>query len=197
MITGIDIVKEQFKIAFGQKLSFSQEDISINGASIECRISAEDPENNFAPSTGQITKLNQPGGPGVRVESGVYEGFTVPIYYDPLIAKLLVWAPTRIEAINRMKRALREYVIRGIKTSIPFHRLVMDNEKFVKGLYDTTFIDAVLGKIEYPKKLQEIAAVSSVIGKLLNEGKVANVQTTHQGISPWKLAARQAMMRSK
>lgn len=195
LITGIDIVKEQFKIAANDRLSLSQDAISMSGAAIECRISAEDPENDFAPSTGKIMELIEPGGIGVRVDSGIYEGFEVPIYYDPLVAKLLVWAPTRQEAIVRMKRALSEYMIRGIKTSIPFHLLVMDHQKFIAGEYDTTFIDKVLGKIVYKKHHHDVAAISSVLVKILTsqrvrlpeheEGKIAN---------PWKMSGRKAMM---
>ncbi|MCX7994711.1 MAG: acetyl-CoA carboxylase biotin carboxylase subunit [candidate division WOR-3 bacterium] len=196
LVTGIDIVKEQFKIAYGEKLSLKQEDIKLNGSAIECRITAEDPENNFAPSTGKITELIEPGGIGVRLDSGIYEGFEVPIYYDPLIAKLLVWAPTRKEAIERMKRALREYTIRGIKTSIPFHLLVMQNPQFVAGEYDTTFIDRILGKIEYKKENYEIAAIAALITKTLQEQKASvATKSTKQTISPWKLAARQSMLR--
>ncbi len=196
LVTGIDIVKEQFRIAAGEKLSLRQEDIKLNGAAIECRITAEDPENNFAPSTGKITELIEPGGIGVRLDSGIYEGFEIPIYYDPLIAKLLVWAPTRREAIERMKRALREYTIRGIKTSIPFHLLVMDNPQFVAGEYDTTFIDRILGKIEYKKENHQIAAIAALITKTLQEQKTtATTKSTQQKISPWKLAARQSMLR--
>ncbi|KPJ74297.1 hypothetical protein AMJ52_01035 [candidate division TA06 bacterium DG_78] len=191
LITGIDIVKEQVHIASGEKLSLNQEVVKINGAAIECRLSAEDPENDFAPSTGRITELIEPGGPGVRVESGVCEGFEVPIYYDPLIAKLLVWAPTRQKAITRMKRALSETVIRGIKTSIPFHLIVMGHERFIAGDYDTTFIDKVLGKIQYKKQHYEVAAIAVAIGKILREQYVTTAQTKKQTrISQWKLAAR-------
>jgi len=197
LVTGIDIVKEQFKIAAGEKLSLRQEDIRINGSAIECRISAEDPENNFAPSTGKIIELIEPGGPGVRLDSGIYEGFEVPIYYDPLIAKLLVWAPTRREAIERMKRALKEYTIRGIKTSIPFHLLVMENPQFIAGDYDTTFIDRILGKIEYKKENHWIAAIAAVVIKELQEQKATAVMVkiAEKGMSPWKLSARQSMLR--
>ncbi len=198
LITGIDIVKEQFRIASGEVLRLKQDDIVMNGAAIECRISAEDPENNFAPSTGKIAELVEPGGIGVRVDSGVHEGFEVPIYYDPLIAKLLVWAPTRKNAISRMKRALAEYNIRGIKTSIPFHILVMGHPRFMEGDYDTTFIDKVLGKIEYKKNNYGVAAVSSVVGKILSSER-ARTPTAKPGtaISPWKIAGRQALMRRR
>ncbi len=197
LITGIDIVKEQFKIASGEKLSLRQEDIKINGSAIECRITAEEPENNFAPSMGVITELIEPGGIGVRLDSGVYRGFEVPIYYDPLIAKLLVWAPTRKEAIERMRRALKEYVIRGIKTSIPFHKMVMDNQNFIAGDYDTTFIDRILGKIEYKKENYEIAAAAAIISQILQEKKVVakSSDKIQSGMNPWKLASRQSMLR--
>jgi len=191
LITGIDIVKEQFAIASGEKLSLRQEGIEMHGSAIECRISAEDPKQNFAPSTGRIVELIEPGGPGVRFDSGIYEGFEVPIYYDPLIAKLLVWAPTRTEAIKRMKRALGETVVRGIKTSIPFHLIVMNNSKFIAGEYDTTFIDRVLGKLQYKKENYEIAAIAATLGKILGEQQAVTVKAQGQSyISLWKLAAR-------
>jgi acetyl-CoA carboxylase biotin carboxylase subunit len=196
LITGVDIVKEQFRIAAGEKLSLEQDVIKMNGAAIECRISAEDPLNNFAPSTGKIIELIEPGGIGVRVDSGIYEGFDVPIYYDPLIAKLLCWATTRQNAIMRVKRALSEYTIRGIQTSIPFHLLVMDHPKFVAGEYDTTFIDKVLGKIEYKKKNPEVAAVSAVLAKLISKerARVSGPQKEMRD-SPWKLAGRLDILR--
>jgi acetyl-CoA carboxylase biotin carboxylase subunit len=191
LITGVDIVKEQFKIAAGEKLSLKQDDITMVGAAIECRISAEDPENGFAPSTGKIVELIEPGGIGVRIDSGIYEGFQVPIYYDPLVAKLLVWAPTRQEAIIRMKRALSEYMVRGIRTSIPFHVLVMEHPKFVEGDYDTTFIDKVLKKIEYKKQNYDIAAISSVLGRELKSKRVrvSSIQREKTD-NPWKMAGR-------
>jgi acetyl-CoA carboxylase biotin carboxylase subunit len=196
MVTGIDIVKEQFKIAAGEKLSFAQDDVKMNGAAIECRVSAEDPENNFAPSTGLITEVIEPGGIGVRVDSGIYRGFEVPIYYDPLIAKLLVWAPTRHDAIVRMKRALAEYTIRGIKTTIPFHLLVMGHEKFSEGDYDTTFIDKTLGKIEYGKSNHDVAAISAVLGRMLSKERAAIGPIQKERASnPWKLAGRWDMMK--
>ncbi len=198
LITGIDIVKEQFHIAADRKLTLKQENIMMNGAAIECRISAEDPENNFAPSTGRINELIEPGGPGVRFDSGIYEGFEVPIYYDPLIAKLLVWAPTRKEAIVRMKRALGETVIQGIKTSIPFHNLVMNNKNFVAGDYDTTFIDRLLGKISYKKENYEVAAIAAVIGKIMEEQRTTTaISRQRAAVSNWKMFGRHAMMKRR
>ncbi|KPK71437.1 hypothetical protein AMJ87_07225 [candidate division WOR_3 bacterium SM23_60] len=196
LITGIDIVKEQFHIAADEKLRLKQDGIVMRGSAIECRISAEDPENNFAPSTGRILELIEPGGPGVRFDSGIYEGFEVPIYYDPLIAKLLVWSPTRKEAIVRMTRALSETVIRGIKTSIPFHTLVMNNSNFIAGEYDTTFIDRLLGKVTYAKQNYEIAAIAAAIGKIVQEQRTS-VRTVQRrsATNHWKMFGRQMMMK--
>lgn len=199
LITGIDIVKEQLHIAAGEHLSIKQKDVNISGVAIECRISAEDPDNNFIPSTGKITELIEPGGPGVRIESGIFEGFEVPIFYDPLIAKLLVWAPTRREAISRMRRALSEYKIRGIKTGIPFHKMVMQNIDFVKGDYDTTFVDKFISAVSIKKKEKvspQIAAIAGAIGKFMKEEKAIGIKKAHrQEYSKWRLVARQAMLR--
>jgi len=141
LVYGIDIVKEQLRIASGRRLRYKQEDIKPNGAAIECRIAAEDPYNNFLPSIGRISTLTEPTGPGVRVESGIFAGFEMSLYYDPMMAKLIVWGETRADAIMRMKRALREYRIVGIKTNIPFHMRVLENTPFLGGQYDTSFIE--------------------------------------------------------
>jgi len=141
MVTGFDLVKEQIRIAAGEKLAFTQDDVVMKGAAIECRIYAEDPGNNFFPSPGTIRLLQTPSGPGVRDDSGVYEGWAVPIEYDPLISKLIAWGPTRHEAIERMQRALREYRIEGIQTNLSFFREILDDSDFLKGEFDTGFID--------------------------------------------------------
>jgi pyruvate carboxylase subunit A len=141
MVTGIDIVREQLRIAWGEKLEFNQEDIVINGHSIECRINAEDPLNDFAPSPGKIRGYRSAGGPGVRVDSGVHTGYTISPYYDSMISKLCVWAKTRDVAIARMERALYEYVVVGVKTNIPFHKAVMRNPAFRRGDLTTAFIE--------------------------------------------------------
>ncbi|HID71840.1 MAG TPA: ATP-grasp domain-containing protein, partial [Thermoplasmata archaeon] len=140
MITRIDLAQEQLRIASGLELQYRQEDIKGHGHAIECRINADDPQNNMMPSPGEITQYISPGGMGVRVDSGVYQGFTVPSTYDSLLAKLIVWGRDRKEAIVRMRRALSEFVIRGPKTNIPFHEVVMNHPAFVKGDYDTNFI---------------------------------------------------------
>ena len=140
LITGVDLIKEQIKIAAGMKLSFSQEDIKIQGHSIECRINAEDTLNNFMPCPGRISGLFIPGGLGIRVDSNIYDGYTIPPTYDSMIAKLIVHGRDRHEAINKMKRALGEFLIDGIKTNIDYHMSILNNEKFISGNYDTGFI---------------------------------------------------------
>src|SRR5512141_733798 len=141
MVTGIDIVKEQIRIASGRPLSYRQRDVHQRGWSIECRVTAEDPYNGFLPSIGKIISLYEPTGPGVRLESGVYEGFEVSLYYDPLVAKLCVLGSDRANAIMRMKRALSEYKILGIGTSIPFHQRLLQSTSFIGGHFDTAFLD--------------------------------------------------------
>lgn len=141
MVTGIDIVKTQILIAAKEKLPFKQEDIKINGHAIECRINAEDPENNFVPSPGKLKGYRSPGGIGVRVDSGVFTSYTIPPYYDSMISKLVVWGRDRNEAIVRMRRALYEYIIVGLKTNIPFHKTVLYNKDFVEGNLSTHFIE--------------------------------------------------------
>lgn len=140
-ITGIDLVKEQIRVAAGEPLSFTQEDVVLNGWSIECRINAENPDKNFMPSPGKIEAYLPPGGMGVRVDSSVYPGYVISPFYDSMIAKLIVWGKTREEAIARMKRALNEFVIEGIDTTIPFHQRVLDHEVFVSGDFNTKFLE--------------------------------------------------------
>ncbi|MUG44784.1 acetyl-CoA carboxylase biotin carboxylase subunit [Paenibacillus woosongensis] len=141
MITGIDLIQEMISVAEGNPLSFKQEDVVINGWSIECRINAEDPTRNFMPSPGKIGFYLAPGGPGVRVDSGAYPGYTISPHYDSMIAKLIVWAPTREEAIAKMKRALAEFAIEGIHTTIPFHQKLLDHPVFIRGDFDIKFLE--------------------------------------------------------
>ena len=141
MVTGVDLVQEQLKIASGEKLNFKQEDIKINGWSIECRINAENPSRNFMPSPGEVTMYLPPGGFGVRVDSAMYTGYSIPPFYDSMVAKLIVHADTREEAVLRMKRALDEFIIEGVHTTIPFHLNLMDNDVFKSGDFDTKFLE--------------------------------------------------------
>lgn len=140
LVTGIDLIKEQIKIAAGEELEYTQDDIKIRGAALECRINAEDPAKGFIPSPGKIENLIVPGGPGVRVDSGVYPGYFIPPYYDSIIAKLIVWEVDRERLLMRMERALEEFYVEGIKTTIPFHRQILNNAYFRKGDYHTNFI---------------------------------------------------------
>jgi acetyl-CoA carboxylase biotin carboxylase subunit len=141
LVTGIDLVREQIRIAAGEKLRFKQKDITQRGHAIECRINAEDPANNFRATPGTITRWLAPGGPGVRLDTHACHGYRVPPNYDSMVAKLLVHQPTRVEAIACMKRALGEFVVEGIKTTIPIHREIMNNNAFLEGRVDTTFIE--------------------------------------------------------
>ncbi|HBN11899.1 MAG TPA: acetyl-CoA carboxylase biotin carboxylase subunit [Ruminococcus sp.] len=143
-VTGIDLVKTQIKVASGEKLDFSQNDIKISGHSIECRINAENPHLNFRPSPGTIDALHIPGGPGIRVDSAVYQGYTIPPYYDSMIAKLIVYAPTRAEAIMKMKWALAEFIVDGVDTNIDFQLELIKNPDFEKGDYDNGFLNELI-----------------------------------------------------
>ena len=140
LITGIDLVKEQIRIAQGEELGYLQEDIKIRGHAIECRITAEDPERDFLPQPGQITYFQPPMGPGIRVETALYPGYVIPPYYDSMVAKVIAWGADRTEAIARMKRALAEFQLEGVKNTIPFHQKVLDNAFFRKGEVYTNFI---------------------------------------------------------
>jgi acetyl-CoA carboxylase, biotin carboxylase subunit len=146
-LTGVDLVKEQLKIASGESLSLAQEDVPFNGWAMEFRINAEDPEKDFMPSPGEISFLDVPGGPGVRVDSAIYQGYEIPPFYDSLVAKLIVWALTREEAINRARRALREYRIEGIKTTIPLHMRLLEDDAFRSGEYHTDYLEELLKQV--------------------------------------------------
>lgn len=140
-VTGIDLIKEQIKVADGEKLSVTQEDVTFNGWAIECRINAENPAKNFMPSAGKVNMYLPPGGPGVRVDSAVYPGYTIPPYYDSMVAKIITHGATRDEALSKMKRALSECVIEGIHTTIPFHLKLLDHDVFKSGDFNTKFLE--------------------------------------------------------
>ncbi len=200
MVTGLDLVKEQLAIAAGEPLRHRQEDLDIRGAAIECRIYAEDPFQNFVPSPGRIIGLREPGGAGVRIESGVYKGYEVPVHYDPLIAKLITWGRDRLEAAQRMRRALMEYSIQGIKTTIPFHQRVMADPEFLRGEIDTTYIDRrFAGRPHaWDESERDVALVAAAIHAFLRDQAAAGALPERRGqpaVSPWKSAARQAALR--
>jgi acetyl/propionyl-CoA carboxylase alpha subunit len=193
-VTGIDIVKEQIRIAAGQPLQLKQEDITFNGWAMECRINAEDPFRGFMPSTGLITQSLLPAGPGIRIDTGVYSGFEISPYYDALISKLIVHEETREDTITRMKRALEEYRVIGIRTNIPFHQALLANPDFLAGEFDTQFVqDGSLPEsaTEQDPSLPEVAALSAVLAthKLTQQSAVI-IQQDKRNTSNWKWAGR-------
>jgi acetyl-CoA carboxylase biotin carboxylase subunit len=202
LITGLDLVHLQIRIAAGEKLPFRQEDIQIRGHAIECRIYAEDPDNNYFPSPGKITLLLSPSGPGIRRDSGMYEGWTVPIDYDPLLAKLIGYGTDRTQAISRLTRALHEYFVGGIKTNISLFRRILTDADFQAGKVDTGYLDRLLRA--KPPHVQredtEVAAIAAGIFTVLDPTSAitANLNSSATGSAPangiaassWKRAAR-------
>ncbi|MFQ5881957.1 MAG: acetyl/propionyl/methylcrotonyl-CoA carboxylase subunit alpha [Candidatus Methylomirabilales bacterium] len=198
--TGIDLVKRQIHIAAGDPLSLRQGEVEQRGHAVECRIYAEDPAANFAPSPGKITLYRPPGGPGIRDDTSVYEGFEVPLFYDPLISKLIAWGADRREAVSRMRQALQEYAIAGIKTSIPFLVGVMTDPRFLRGEVDTTFIDSLLqAGPTGAARHREIAVIAAAIHAYLSEKEQRPAAPAGEVVadSPWKLAARQEGLRRR
>jgi acetyl-CoA carboxylase biotin carboxylase subunit len=195
VVTGIDIVAEQIRIARGRQLSYKQEDIVLRGNAIECRINAEDPYNGFLPSTGRITHSLLPTGPGVRVDTGIYPGFEITSFYDPMIAKLIVWGETRGQAILRMRRALEEYRIVGVRTNIPFHQTMMNSHRFMGGQYDTRFVEDRFSmpdpEDEREKHIPDIAAVfATLVAHQENQRSAEFVMRNERDTSNWKWMGR-------
>jgi len=192
LVTGVDLVKEQLRIAAGERLSLGQEDVHMRGWAIECRIYAEDPANNFFPSPGLITHLKAPAGPGVRVDSGSYEGWRVPLEYDPLLAKLVTTGADRAEAIARMRRALDEYEVSGIQTNIPFFRRVLENADFVAGRLDTGFIDRVLAAgMSFEDEPSREAELAAMLATALVARRPAESAAAVPAASAWKIEGRE------
>lgn len=193
LITGFDLVREQINVAWGEKLSFTQDDVRINGHAIECRVYAEDPDANFMPSPGRITRLRLPHGPGVRDDGGVYEGADVSIYYDPMISKLAVHARTRHEAIDRMRRALMEYEVGGIKTTLTFFRALMDDEEFIDGKLDTGFIPRFNERhkpVEITESDKDLAVIAAALS-FQNVVTAASADVSSQNTrSKWAMSGR-------
>jgi acetyl-CoA carboxylase biotin carboxylase subunit len=200
-VTGLDLVRLQLEIAAGEKLTLEQEQIRWRGSAIECRIYAEDPENQFFPSAGRITRLDTPSGPGVRVDSGVYPGWTVPLEYDPLIAKLSVWSPAREESRVRLLRALNEYRVAGIQTNIDFFREIVNDDQFRRAKLDTGFIERFMArrKPDEPNdpELETIAAL--VAHALLSEAgagaETPSARSCTPTISQWRTEGRDSLLR--
>ncbi len=195
LVTGIDIVAEQIRIARGRPLSYKQKEIKLRGHAIECRINAEDPYNNFLPSTGRVALSIVPTGPGVRVDTSVYSGIEITPYYDPMIAKLVVWGETRGQAILRMRRALEEYRIVGVRTNIPFHQTMMDSHRFMGGQYDTRFVEERFSMPE-PEEAHEthhpeIAAVfATLVAHHEAQRSAQFVKRNERDTSNWKWMGR-------
>jgi acetyl-CoA carboxylase biotin carboxylase subunit len=198
LVTGFDLVREQFRVANGERLSFKQEDVDWRGHAIECRIYAEDPKNNFFPSPGTITYLREPSGPGIRVDSGVQRHSEVSIYYDPMVAKLAVWGATRGESIDRLKRALDEYTVAGITTTLPFFREVVRDAEFVAGKLDTGFIPRFNGRHQSQTELalDVVERDLAIVAAALQYTKTQQPQSKQVAASSsrWKMIGRQAAL---
>jgi acetyl-CoA carboxylase biotin carboxylase subunit len=208
LCTGIDLVQEQFRVAAGLPLSFRQDEIVLHGVAIECRISAEDPENHFLPATGTIQALQEPSGPGIRVESSLYPGLQIPLFYDPLLSKLIVWGRDRMQAIARMRRALAEYQIVGVRTTLPFARWLMEHPHFITADFSTDFIAqewdgrgqemaVLVGQEQEREQDASFEQIAAIVGVLLLDEHLAqervkrqSVATTKSETSRWRDASR-------
>ena len=201
LVTGIDLVREQINVAWGEKLSFTQQEVVMKGHAIECRVYAEDPDNNFLPSPGKITRLKLPQGSGVRDDGGIYEGSEISIYYDPMISKFCVYARNRADAIDRMRRALQEYEVGGIKTTLPFFREIVEDEEFIAGKLDTGFI-ARFNERKKPKEVDETELDLALIAAALAYGGKQNSNTNQTKtdvptLSRWAMAGRMALLENR
>ena len=205
LVTGLDLVQLQIRIAAGERLPFTQDDLSIRGHAIECRIYAEDPENNYMPSPGKITSLAEPAGPGIRIDSGIYEGWTVPMDYDPLLAKLIGYGSSREEAIGRLSRAMSEYFVGGIKTNLALFRQILSDSDFHAGKFDTGFLDRMPLREKTASattRIEEVAVIAAGMFNLLGgdnmEAKGAAASSASeatQAPSSWKNASRREALR--
>ena len=186
MITGVDLVEQQIKIARGEQLSFGQEDLSITGHAMELRVYAEDPEDNFLPSVGQLTEYKRPSGSGIRVDDGFEEGMEIPIYYDPMIAKLITYGTNRKEAIRKMKDAIAQYKITGPQTTLPFGRFVMDHDAFVNGNFDTHFVKKYFSKESFSEMDEDARSIAAKIALKIYLSKREQLQSNNENKLPWR-----------
>jgi acetyl-CoA carboxylase, biotin carboxylase subunit len=196
LVTGLDLVQLQLRIAAGEALPFTQEDVTWQGSAIECRIGAEDPENQFFPSPGRIVHLQEPSGPGIRLDSGVYEGWTVPLDYDPLLAKLVVWGADRNIAIQRMRRALQEYSILGVENNLAFFREIMDDSRFREGRLDTNFVGDFFSRRKpaaAPSSDLEMAVALAAAVHYNNDRR--ETKTANSEMSRWVIEGRDGLHR--
>ena len=191
-VVGLDLVKQQILIADGHELTIKQEDVHQRGHAIECRICAEDTENNFRPAPGIISRLVEPHGPGIRIDSAVYEGYEIPMYYDPMIGKLIVWATRRQYAIERMRRALYEYKVAGLVTNIRYLRRIIDVPQFKEGNYDTSFIEVNQDRLRprpgFKNDSEDMAIIAAYIDYLMNyeENKPDNINENSSALNRWR-----------
>ncbi len=192
LVTGVDLVKEQIRIARGRRMGPTQETLNLNGHAIECRINAEDPYNNFLPSVGKITVHLAPTGPGVRLDSGIYAGYEVTPFYDSMLAKLVCWGATRGEAIVRMSRALDEYRILGLKTNLPFHQKLMRSHHFISGKFDTSFIEQhyIPANEHDEEKLRTAAILATLVAHQQNQQAAQIIGPNERDTSNWKWVGR-------
>ncbi len=194
-VLGVDLVKEQINVANGRKLSFKQNQLHQRGHAIECRIYAEDTENNFAPSPGVIHSIQTPKGLGVRIDTHIYTGYEIPVYYDSMISKLIVWATNRTYALERMRRVLYEYKITGVKTNIDYLRKIMDSREFVQGNYTTHFIDdntnKLQGDTELEDEIEDMAIIAAYIDHIVNSNDTPTTEADNRPISKWRAFGKQ------
>jgi acetyl/propionyl-CoA carboxylase alpha subunit len=188
MVTGVDLVRQQILIAAGEKLTIKQDQIKQNGHAIETRIYAEDPDNDFVPSPGKILFLSEPSGPGIRVDSGIYQGCDIPPHYDPILSKLIVWSENRKMSIVRISETLKEYIILGIKTNIGYLKRIIDSKNFASGDYDTHFIDKHEKKLLPKQEKLDIALIAGALNKSLVISKRAKEYDSQysQKTTPWQ-----------
>ena len=194
LVTGLDLVRMQLEVAAGEPLAIRQEDVTLRGAAIECRIYAEDPAAGFFPSPGRISQLTEPSGPGVRVDSGIYQGWNVPLEYDPMLSKLIVWAGTRDYAIDRMLRALGEYHVGGIRSNVPLFRAILNDPAFRAGNLHTGYLDALL-KSGIDFSVAPEAALSEIAGMIAARVKPAAAAVSSNTKSAWLSAGREDLLR--
>jgi acetyl-CoA carboxylase biotin carboxylase subunit len=207
MVTGLDLVKLQIRVAAGEKLPFAQDDITIRGHAIECRVYAEDPDNNFFPSPGKILARRIPAGPGIRMDDGVYPGWVVPNDYDPLLGKLIAWGADREEAIARMKRALDEYYVSGIKTNIGLFRRIMNEADFVSANLHTRWLDELLennrahlkvaatrAPREAKPSAEDAAVLAAVLYHISGNGEAGGPEKAAVQESRWKISGREELL---
>jgi acetyl-CoA carboxylase biotin carboxylase subunit len=192
LVTGLDLVEWQLKIAAGERLTLQQDDVAWRGSALECRIYAEDPDHDFMPAPGSIVNLREPAGPGVRLDSGIFEGWNVPLEYDPLLAKLAAWGPNREAAIGRLDGALSEYVLTGVRNNIAFFREVLADAEFREGRLSTSFLDRFFRRRQTAETPSEMEAAAVLVLALEPKGSGSPLFTS---VSRWLESGREGLLR--